>query len=327
LYKEAVSVSRSHWDARTHGGYLGHWLIVQILKRLGARAAYACAWPVAAFFTLFARAERNASQQYLERVLGPTHFCGRWQRTFRHLLAFGHAYLDGLILGVEGPRAFTFEHEGTEHLARIFEAGHGGVMLTAHLGTWELASAMLEPTHQTGRIAVVMFRSDAEQLQRFIESLHGRRPRVIAVGAQDLAALEIIRAVRNGELVAMQGDRTVDTRDIEVPFFGRPARWPIGPWIIAAVTGAPLLWAFSLPVGPRRYKFVASAPITVRFVPGRDRNAQLREWIEGYVAAVEDVLRAQPYQWFNFFDFWAAQPKVPLMAGTPSRADQGTAPI
>lgn len=303
------------WDARSHGGYFGHWFFAQLM-RLGPGFAEAFLYPVVTFYLLVARSERRASEQYLTRVLGPTHLLGRWVRSWRHLMAFARAYLDGAMVGVRGPGLFSFEHHGAEHLRGIAESGQGAVLLTAHLGTWELSSAMLKDAQGISRVALVMFRSDAEALQRFIESMHGRRPRVITVGEGDLSSLEILRAVREGELVAMQGDRTVDTRDVRVPFFGRDARWPVGPWIVAAISGAPILLTFALRVGHRRYAFYADPPRTVRFAPGRSKDEQLKEWIGAYVARVEQTLRAHPYQWFNFFDFWAAEPKVPVAPPT-----------
>jgi predicted LPLAT superfamily acyltransferase len=301
------------WDARSRGGYLGHWIFFQVVKLLGPKVASAILYPVVAFYVLIVGKERRASAQYLERVLGPTGFFGSWARSYRHLLAFARSYLDGAMLGILGPGIFKLEHHGAEHIKQLHEAGKGGVMLTAHLGTWELSSGMLKDKHGVGRVAIVMFRSDAEQLQGFIESLHGKRPRVIAVGEGDLAALEILRAVRGGELAAMQGDRTVDTRDVRVPFFGREARFPIGPWTVAAISGAPILCSFALRTGPQQYKFVAFPPMTVRFERGRSRDDQLKEWVATYVARLEEVLREHPYQWFNFFDFWAAEPKVPAV--------------
>jgi predicted LPLAT superfamily acyltransferase len=320
-------VEPASWDARSHGGRFGHWFFLQLVTWLGPWAAYAFIYPVAFFYLLAAGKERRASQQYLERVLGPTHLLGRWLRSYWHLLEFARCYLEGAMLGAVGPGEFEIEHLGSANIRALGASAQGGVILTAHLGTWELSSGLLKDEHGLARVSLVMFRSDAEQLQRYVESLHGKRPRVIAVGEGDLAALDIMRAVRSGEVVAMQGDRTVDARDLKVPFFGRDARWPVGPWVIAALSGAPLLWSFAIRVGPRRYKFIADAPRTVRFEPGRPRDEQLRGWIGAYVASVEEVLRAHPYMWFNFFDFWAAEPKLPAVRpGGPGPASPARGP-
>lgn len=308
--------AQARWDARSRGGYFGHWFFVQVVKLFGPSPAYALLYPVVFFYLFWAGDARAASQLYTTRVLGPTGFFGRWARTYQHLLSFARSILDGAMLGIKGPGIFKLEHVGSEHIRGLSESGKGGVMLTAHLGTWELSSGMLRDKHGVSRVALVMFRSDSEQLQKFIERTHGKRPRVISVGDGDLAALEIMRAVRGGEIAAMQGDRTVDARDVRLPFFGHDARFPVGPWVIAALSGAPILWSFAIRVGPRQYRFVADPPRVLKFDSKRPKDEQLKEWVSVYVARVEEILREHPYQWFNFFDFWAAEPKLPAAKPT-----------
>ncbi|MBL8955807.1 MAG: hypothetical protein JNK82_33850 [Myxococcaceae bacterium] len=307
----ASDTTEERWDATTRGGYWGHLLYLQIIRLLGPRVATLLLAPVVTFYLLVAGEARRASMQYLARVLGPATWFGRWARSWRHFMAFATAYLDGTMLSVHGTKIFHTEHLGSHHVREIAAGGQGGVMLTGHMGTWELSVGMLDEKHGISRVAIVMFKSDAAQLQGFIEKLHGRRPRVIAVGDGELASLDIIRAVRDGELVAMQGDRTVDTHDVVVPFFGADARWPVGPWVVAAVTGAPLLWSFAMRVGPRHYHFLTDPPRRFRFERGRPRDEQLKEWVKTYVTRIEELLRQHPYQWYNFFDFWAAGHKLP----------------
>jgi predicted LPLAT superfamily acyltransferase len=301
--------ARIRWHSESHGGYLGHRVLYGVVRWLGPRIAELLVYPVAFFYFLVASRERRASDQYLTRVLGPTHWPGRCWRTFRHLLAFGRSYLDGVMLNALGPAAFTIDRNGHEHITALRDGTRGAVMVTAHVGAWELSSAALREEGGP-RVAIVMFRSDEEKVQQLIDALHARRPRLIAVGEGDLAALEIMRAVRAGELVCMQGDRTVDAREVKVPFFGEPARWPVGPWIVAALSGAPLISTFAVRVGPRHYQYFADPPKTFRFDPRRSREEQLAEWVRMYVERLETLLRADPLQWFNFYDFWAdAGPK------------------
>jgi lauroyl/myristoyl acyltransferase len=105
-------------------------------------------------------------------------------------------------------------------------------------------------------------------------------------------------ALRRGEAVALQGDRALGTRgDVWIPFFGRPAPFPVGPFKLARATGAPIIPAFCT-LGPdRRYVMTVAEPLAVR--PGGEENS-LRAW----VAMLERIVRARPSQWFNFFDIW-----------------------
>ena len=103
----------------------------------------------------------------------------------------------------------------------------------------------------------------------------------------------------------MQGDRTVDARVVRVPFFGTLAAFPVGPFILAAMSGCPLIVTFSAQVGARSYAFVADPPRTYRFERGKTRDAQLEAWAASYARRLEELVKEHPYQWFNFYDFWA----------------------
>ena len=85
----------------------------------------------------------------------------------------------------------------------------------------------------------------------------GPQFRIIDVGRDVLASLEMVRALRDGALLAVHGDRPIGGHVIAVPFLGREARFPVGPFLLAAVTGAPLIATFSLQVGPAH---IASSP-------------------------------------------------------------------
>jgi predicted LPLAT superfamily acyltransferase len=111
-------------------------------------------------------------------------------------------------------------------------------------------------------------------------------------------ALELVAALRRGEVVAVQGDRALGTRgDVMFPFFGRPAPFPLGPFVLARAVGVPLVPAFCVLGESYRYTVKVVAPIVVR--RGEEEDAA-RAW----VASLEDIVRRHPTQWFNFFDVW-----------------------
>ena len=109
----------------------------------------------------------------------------------------------------------------------------------------------------------------------------------------------LVSALRRGEIVAMQGDRAIGTRGhATIPFFGRPAWFPLGPFVLAAAARVPVVAAFCV-LGPtRRYTVRLEPPIHVE--RGAE-EAAARTW----VASLERVVRDYPTQWFNFFDVWS----------------------
>ncbi len=100
----------------------------------------------------------------------------------------------------------------------------------------------------------------------------------------------------------------MDKHVVNISFLGRDAPFPVGPFMLAAITGAPLIATFSIQVAPAAYRLVAQPPVRLAFTSGQDRETQLRGWVESYVRQLESLVREYPYQWFNFYDFWDAQP-------------------
>jgi predicted LPLAT superfamily acyltransferase len=231
---------------------------------------------------------------------------GRWARSYRHFLAFARTLVDRALLATRGPTVFRYQAHGLEFIRTAAAEGRGAILLTAHLGNWELAAGMLEGLES--KLAIVAFQGEHERLARFLERAQGPRPRIIQVGTDLLASLEILQCLREGMLVALQGDRPLDDRVVKLPFLGREAPFPVGPFLLAAISGAPLIATFSVQTAPAHYRFFAETPMRCSFAAGQSRDATLRTWVLEYVRVLESVARDNPYQWFNFYDFWDAPP-------------------
>jgi lauroyl/myristoyl acyltransferase len=185
--------------------------------------------------------------------------------------------------------------DGERHLEAAAAGRRGVVVLTAHLGNWELAGRLMarrmnRPTH------VVVAPEVDPRVERFLRS--GPAPVHFVARDDPRAALPLIAALRRGELVAMQGDRALGGRgDVPVPFFGCEAPFPLGPFLLARAAGATVVSAFCVLGGDRRYTIHIDEPL--RVLPDGERAA-LARWVSG----LEHMVRTHPEQWFNFFDVW-----------------------
>ncbi|MBS1153863.1 MAG: hypothetical protein H6Q89_5561, partial [Myxococcaceae bacterium] len=289
---------------------------VVLFRVLGRWSANLVLYFVAAWFVAFARQSRRASLQFLDRAIGPATGFTALVRCYRHMLAFAHTLVDRIELGVDGPKKFVrvAEH-GVGELLDSAIGPKGAIVLTAHLGSWELASGLLG-NRLKAPFDIVAYDGEEPQMRAAIEKSSAKfKPNILSVGRGELAALDIMRALRAGHLVALQGDRTVDQRTVEVDFLGQPAHFPVGPFVVAALSGATVVAAFNIRIASYQYEFFAFEPTTYAFDRSRDKNVQLTEWVQAYVRRVEQVVRKHPYQWFNFYDFWAK----PIAEAEPPR--------
>lgn len=197
------------------------------------------------------------------------------------------------------PARLVARIEGDEHLLAADAERRGLVLVTAHLGNSELGGRLLatrldRPTH------VVVAAEADPGVERFLRG--GRAPVRFVRRGDPMAALPLVAALRRHEVVALQGDRALGTRgDVLVDFFGEPAPFPLGPFLLARAAGAPVVPAFCLLERDDSYTVAMAKPI---HVTAGEEAAALAEW----VGVLEAMVRRTPEQWFNFFDVWSAAP-------------------
>jgi lauroyl/myristoyl acyltransferase len=180
--------------------------------------------------------------------------------------------------------------------AEQFERVPGGIVsVTAHVGNWELAGRLLA-NRLARRTHVVVSPEEAPELGRWVRR-DGERMRFVP-RAHPSVGVELLAALRRGEVVALQADRALGTgSDVWIPFFGVAAPFPLGPFLLARAAGAPVVPAFC--VLDRRYRYAVTIGTPIAVVRGEE-EAAARAW----VALLESVVREHPTQWFNFFDAW-----------------------
>ena len=310
------------WTGKSRGGVFGHWFFFQLTRLFGVWLAYWVVYPVSLYFLFAARPARTASMQFLDRAVGPASVLSRFGRTYLHFLSFSRTLVDRALFATRGKEVFRYEAKGLDYIESAASGGRGAILLTAHLGNWPIAAGLLGEAGK--KLAIVAYRGEHENLSRYLEKAQGPRPRIIDVGSDSLASLEMVRALREGQVLALQGDRHIDHHVVKVRFLGREAPFPVGPFMLAAISGAPLIATFSLQVGPASYRFFAKPPLQLAFARGQSREDQLKAWVEPYVSELEAVVRQYPYQWFNFYDFWDSAPPARLTpAPAPSLGEHG----
>lgn len=185
-------------------------------------------------------------------------------------------------------------------------AGKGAILVSPHLGNWELGGLGL--AEMGYRLNVMTFPEPDEKVNEARERV--RRERGIGfiyVDRNDtspLAIIESVNALRRGEIVVLLGDRDGSSNTVTVDFFGKPTAIPAGAAHLALVTGAPIIPVF-VPLEGWTYSTLMDEPI---YVQGRrgENSAAIMEGTQRLVRVFEKYIRQYPDQWYNFFDYWGS---------------------
>jgi len=259
----------------------------------------------ALLFFVCLRNIRAAIASNLEAVLGPCEWWERQRRIYRTIWSFGWC-LNERHERLTTHRPFQIEAEAIENWNEVAVPGRGLVLVTAHLGNFEVGSML--PSELQGRHVHLVREPEVDaQAQAFLqEVLAGFTQAQYTMHFQSddpLQGIELLDALRRGEIVAAQGDRPrAGGRSIDATLFGRPFPLPPGPAALARTADASLLPVFVFREGRRRYRVVFRPPIhTART---GDITADLRATMGRVVTEIEWAIRRAPHQWFCFRRLW-----------------------
>ncbi len=258
------------------------------------------------FFFLALRRIRDAVASNLEPVLGPCGLLERQRRIWRTMHAFAWC-LTERYERLSTDRPFAVEPESLDAWTEVASAERGFLLVTAHLGNYEVGS-MLPAERESRRVHLVREPEADPRAQAFLQEVVaglGQAHYTMHFQSDDpLQGMALLEALRRGEIVAVQGDRPRSgAKSIDATLFGRPFPLPTGPAALARTAEVPLLPCFVFREGRRRYRLVFRPPIR----PARtaDRAADLAETMRRVAAEVEWAIRREPHQWFCFRRLWA----------------------
>jgi predicted LPLAT superfamily acyltransferase len=277
-------------------------LIVWIARRAGRRAARPLLLPIAGYFLLTARQARRASRQFLRRALQrpPT-----LRDVARHIHTFAAVILDRFVflLGRADQMAIR-THRTAEEEQGTYHGSRGSLLFVSHLGSFESLRTLAHPRMP---MKVLLDRSQTRMLTSLLEAVNpGFLDGIIDVSQPGPGlALQVKQALDERCRVGIMVDRArPGERTVKVQFFGAPAPFPAGPWLLAAALQARVVLAFSLYRGGNRYDTHHELFTEKLVIPRAQREEELQRCVQQYASRLEHYARMAPYNWFNFYDFW-----------------------
>jgi lauroyl/myristoyl acyltransferase len=207
---------------------------------------------------------------------------------------------------VDAP-ALLASHAGDESLVAASREGNGAILLTAHVGNFELGALFLA---QLGLKVAVVYVPDPSPV---VERHRGDARRMLGVrglpiDTSPFAFLPVRKALEGNLCVAIQGDRDVSGTGRRMPFFGKTASFPVGPFRLAQTSGAPIFPVFVLQEQDGRYRTVVEEAIRVPKARGEEGEAAVIAALAHFIATMERTIREYPTQWYLFTRFWDDAP-------------------
>ncbi len=195
--------------------------------------------------------------------------------------------------------------DGHERYIAARAVHRGAILVTAHLGSFELGAISL--MDREPKLHLIFRRDEFPRFERIRARFRARigvREAAIEEGWPMWARLR--DALLADEVVLVQGDRVMPgQRGVLVPFLSGHIRMPTGPIKLARASGAPLIPVFSIRTGPHRVRIVIGEPIPVADTPEPGGPAEaVPEPLRRLAAAIEAQVAAHPDQWLMLEPAW-----------------------
>jgi predicted LPLAT superfamily acyltransferase len=264
------------------------------------------AWWVATGYFLFRPSRRGSSVRLYHAIFPNRSRVYRLYGTWRQFHSFSSTYADRILL--YGGGGLANSTQGREGLLEAAGKGKGAVIVISHMGNYEIA---VQTFQKLGvKLLLMMGEKEAKRVAR------EQRERLVAAGIRiqvsspredsPLGGLEAIQFLRQGGMVSLPGDLVWTDRRSLVPvrFFDREVGFPVGPHVLALVSGAPLFTLFTLRVGKGRHEVIISSPREVKAPSRPERDRVLQASVQAYAHTLEGMVRRYPFQWYIFEPFF-----------------------
>jgi predicted LPLAT superfamily acyltransferase len=291
------------WTTHSERGALplikfGAWLAL----KLGRKAARVFLYPICLYFLVSSTHAARSSRQYLTRVLGRR---ARIADVFRHYLTFGACVLDRVFLLNEQIEQFDIRIHGEELVSGLQQSGNGCMLFGAHFGSFEVARAFGRRERNVP-ISLLMYEENARKIRASLAAINpSLAAEVIGLGRLD-SLITVADRLNRGHFIGVLADRNVDGKDlVRYDFLGAPAAFPQGPFRVAQLLRRPVILMIGIYRGGRTYEIFFEPLAEASVARPREAGTWIDETMRRYVARLEHYCRAAPFNWFNFYDFWA----------------------
>ena len=287
----------AEWDGKSRGTVLGYKIFVFFIKKVGIKSAYFILYFVAGYYFIFLKKSNRSIFYYFKERLGYSYFKSK-KMVFMSYYTFGQTILDKVSISAGMQNRFTYEFDGVEILKKLLEEKKGGVLISAHIGNFEIAEHFFSEIDVDFQINLVTTDLEHSAIKNYLEKISKKSSIKLILIKDDLSHIfEINAALARNELVCFTGDRYFEgVKSLSEELLGQEAKFPAGPFLIASRLKVPVVFVYVMKEKNLHYHlYTREAQVN-----HRNEKALLKE----YTQSLESMLKEYPLQWFNYFDFW-----------------------
>ena len=290
----------SLWQGKSKGNKAGYQFFVWILKNFGVLPAYFLLRFVVLYFFLFSYKSSLQIYSLYRNKLGYSRLAGIL-KLYKNYYLLGQGIIDKVVLMSGINNKFTYNFDGEENLREIVSMQKGGILLSAHIGNWDIAGYLLKRLDT--KINIVMFDGEHTQIKEYLAAVTGNKSVSIIFIKNDLSHIyEISEAFKNNELVCMHADRFLEgNKTMATDFLGEKASFPMGPFVLAATFKVPVSFVFAVKENNLHYHFFASK---IKKYSHLDKGVVMQQMLNDFATEMEMKVKKYPEQWFNYYNFW-----------------------
>ncbi|MFA4977830.1 MAG: hypothetical protein WC589_09980, partial [Sphingobacterium sp.] len=233
----------SQWKGQSKGSVLGYRIFVFCIQKLGIRTAYLLLVFVAFYYFLTSWSSNRSIYYYLRYRLKyslPSTLIG----LYRSYFTFGQILIDKTAIAAGMRNRFSYEFDGIAILKSALEKKNGGILLSAHIGNFEIASYFLEDINIENQINLVISDREHQAIKSYLAKVSRKSTVKFIVIQEDLShVFAINEALTNNELIVFTGDRYLEgTKTLSADLLGKNTQFPAGPFLIASRLKVPVIF-------------------------------------------------------------------------------------
>ncbi|BCS88449.1 lysophospholipid acyltransferase family protein [Pseudodesulfovibrio sediminis] len=271
----------------------------------GRPLAYCMLFFVVPFYTLRPNIRRR-SAEYRRRRFGDRGALGQFVDCFKLHMEFGKMLVDRAVMGILGQFSLDASPEDFQTLVDLAAQGRGLILITGHVGCWQLGMSVLNKID--GPKAIVMYNNRKDVDKHYYEHDDGNEhPGFSIIDPRSAmgGTLEMMTVLKQAGLLCIMGDRSFGSTKnvVDVDFMGGTIPLPISAYKLASNLNVPIVVTFSHRTGAGYGRIWISRVIDVPENMGR--NAQIYQpYAQCFAKGLEEFTEHHPWQFYNFYNMW-----------------------